>query len=82
MTNWIYEAGEKWGLHVAEVSGVPLSIMRIGVGSSEVGVLEEVLSLNRVKIVLFFGLCGGVGEDVGPRDFAVPTGAICEEGLA
>ena len=79
---WLYECNSRWGLHNGFVSGKKISLMYIGVGPGEAGVVEEVLALGRTRHILYIGYCGGVGSHVDIGDFIIVTGGVCEDGLS
>jgi len=79
LKEWMYSPDSRGGLYKAKIDNKNISLMSIGIGCGEVAIIEEILVLD-IKHVIFMGLAGGLGVDIG--DIVIPYGAICEEGLA
>ncbi len=80
--NWLYDCRSRWGLHNGVVGGKNTSLMYIGVGPGEAGVIEEALAIGGIKHVFYIGYCGGVGKGIDIGDYIVVTGGVCEDGLS
>lgn len=77
--NWIYKPDELWGAKVADIFGQKVFFTAISPGAPQVSIIEETIVAG-VKRVIFIGLAGGLGVEIG--DFIVPYGAICEDGFS
>lgn len=77
--NWIYKPDELWGAKVADIFGQKVFFTAISPGAPQVSIIEETIVAG-VKRVIFIGLAGGLGVEIG--DFIVSYGAICEDGFS
>lgn len=67
------------GAKVADIFGQKVFFTAISPGAPQVSIIEETIVAG-VKRVIFIGLAGGLGVEIG--DFIVPYGAICEDGFS
>lgn len=78
---WIYKPEGRWGLWRSSVEGLAVSFTYTGVGAPELSFIEELAAAGAGHFV-FFGLAGGLGEDVEVGDLVAPTGGVCEDGFS
>ena len=60
-----------------------ITIINYGVGSPSAGIIMHCLSyLDKLKLVLMLGMCGGIDDDLEVGDLIIPTASIRDEGTS